>query len=267
MIKKTSILGFTYQDLKFIFNFCKMNIRDRYLGSSLGSIWAVLNPLLMLGIYTFVFGYVFKSKLPGSDTTLSYAIWLISGYGPWLAINESIMAATTSVVSGAGLIKNIAFKTEVLPVASSLVGFVPLAVSILFLLILLVIDGNLPTWHVIIVIPVTIILFWFIIAISFFLSAINVFIRDVSVILPNLLMMLLFATPIFYPLELVPGILQIASQANPFYILAEAYRECILNHNIPNLIALGYVLLISYIIYLVGLKFFQRLKGYFDAFL
>jgi lipopolysaccharide transport system permease protein len=263
----TSLSGFNRQDLKLILNYFKLNIQDRYLGSSLGSIWAVLNPVLMLGLYTFVFGYIFKAKAPGSETTLGYAIWLISGYGSWMATTEGISTATGSVVAGAGLIKNIAFKTEVLPVASALTGLVSLVVSVGFLLILLVVDNNPPTWHSVFILPVIAIQFLLIISIGFFFAAINVFIRDFYIVLPNLLTILLFITPIFYPLESIPPILKAFSKVNPFYILSEAYRETLIYHHKPDLVGLLYVAILSVGIGLAGLKFFRRLKGHFEAML
>ena len=84
---------FNRQDLRLAVNLWKMAVRDRYLGSSLGSFWAVANPLFMLALYTFVFGFVFKVRLPGAESTLEYVIWLIVGYGPWIATTEAIMAA------------------------------------------------------------------------------------------------------------------------------------------------------------------------------
>ena len=68
------MFGFNKQDMRLAFNLFKMNVRDRYLGSSLGSFWAIANPLFMLALYTFVFGFVFKVRLPGAETTLGYVI-------------------------------------------------------------------------------------------------------------------------------------------------------------------------------------------------
>ncbi|WP_271255188.1 ABC transporter permease [Pseudanabaena sp. Chao 1811] len=266
-IRKISIAGFTSQDARFIFNFLKMNIHDRYLGSTLGSLWVILNPMIMFAIYTFVFGYVFKAKIPGAETNLGYAIWLIAGYGPWLAISEGLLNSTTSVVAGAGLIKNLAFKTELLPVAAALTGMVPLFVSLCFLTILLGIDGNPMSWHVIFVIPAIILQFTFIIAIGFFFSAINVFVRDFGIILPNLLIMLVFVTPIFYPETSTPPLLQSISAFNPFYIICQAYRQALIFHQIPNILSLIYVGLISWILGNFGLQFFRRLKGNFESML
>ena len=131
------MFGFNRYDLRLLINLFKMNVRDRYLGSSLGSFWAISNPLFMLALYTYIFGFVFKVKLPGAETTLAYVIWLISGYGPWIATTEAIMGAANSVVGASGLVKNMAFKTELLPIAGALVGAINLAVSFVFLLVLL----------------------------------------------------------------------------------------------------------------------------------
>ncbi len=125
--------GFDRQDMTTIWNFFRMFLRDRFLGSRLGMIWAVANPVIMLSIYTFVFAFVFNSRLPGASNTLSYSIWLIAGFGPWLAISEGISSSASSIYANAGLVKNMAFKTECLPLAAVLLGMVPLLVSLLFL--------------------------------------------------------------------------------------------------------------------------------------
>ena len=119
-----------------------MLFRDRFIGSSLGIVWAVVSPILMLGIFTFVFGFVFRSKLPGAETSLSYVIWLISGYGPWLSITESILSAAGSIIGGAQLIKNIKMKSELLAIASVAMGVVPLIVSLVYLTVLMFAEGR-----------------------------------------------------------------------------------------------------------------------------
>jgi len=258
---------FTSKDAQFVVNFFKMSIRDRYLGSILGSLWAILNPALMFGVYTFVFGYVFKSRIPGSETTLSYAIWLISGYGPWLSITESLIASCMSVVAGASLIKNIAFKVEVLPIASALNGIIPLLVSFCFLGVLLIVDRNPPTWHILFLFPIAAIQFLFVISLGLFFSSINVFIRDFGIVLPNLLTMLLFSTPVFYPIISTPQIVQILSLGNPFYLICEAYRQALVFHQIPNIGSLFYTGMVSIVLFFLGLHFFRRISGYFEAML
>lgn len=259
------MFGFNRYDIRLLINLFKMNVRDRYLGSSLGSFWAIFNPIFMLALFTYIFGFVFKIRLPGAETTLAYVIWLISGYGPWLANTEAIMGAANSVVGASGLVKNMAFKTELLPVAGALVGAINLAVSLLFLLPLLIWAGSPITWHVIFLPVVMLLQFFWIIALGMWLSAIAVFVRDILQILPTLLTAIMFLTPIFYPFESMPTIVQKVSSANPFYQIAEAYRAILIGNHLPSSSGLLFVAVISFAIFYFGLAAFRRAKGSFDS--
>jgi len=246
-------------------NLFKMNVRDRYLGSSLGSFWAVTNPLFMLALYTYVFGFVFKVKLPGAETTLAYVIWLISGLGPWIATTEAIMGATNSVVGASGMVKNMAFKTEILPVAGALMGLINLVVSLIFIVVLIVWSGSAITWHILILPLVIVLHFSWIVALGVWLSAIAVFVRDVIQILPTLLTTIMFMTPIFYPFKSMPAVIQVASVANPFYQISEAYRAILVESKSPDVFGLFYIFFISAIVFYFGLAAFRRAKGSFDS--
>lgn len=254
-----------------MFRFFVIGLRDRILGSKLGMIWIVLNPILMLSIFTYVFGFVLKSKLPGSEKSLSYVIWLISGYGPWLAISESIVSGTSSITSNSSIIKNISFKTEILPLSYSLMGSIPLVIGLIYVIILLFFESAfteqlyfLPIMLVSIL-PVIVCQFFLSAGICFFLSSLNVFIRDVALFLPNLLIILLFATPIFYPITALPPLVQQIMWANPFFLISEGYREVILNHSFLSIGKFSYLFFISIVIFYFGLKFFRQLKSYFDS--
>lgn len=259
------MFGFNKKDVRLAINLFKMNIRDRYLGSSLGSFWAIANPLFMLGLYTFVFGFIFKVRLPGAETTFAYVVWLISGYGPWIATTEAIVASTTSVVGASGIVKNMAFKTELLPIAAAFVGLVNLLVSFIFLLILMTVAGIFPSWHVIWLPLIISLHFFFIIGIGFWLSAINVFVRDLTQVLPNLLTIILFLTPIFYSMDNMPKIVQHLSFANPFFQISDAYRSVLIRHQSPDFWGILYVAILSGVIFFFGLRAFRRIKGSFDA--
>jgi lipopolysaccharide transport system permease protein len=257
------ILGFDRADSRRLLNFLKMGLRDRFLGSTLGLVWAILSPLLMMGIFTFVFAFVFRSRLPGAETSLSFVIWLISGYGPWLAISDSLATSTGAVTGNSGLVKNLAFKTELLPIAGSLMGLVPLAVSTCYLVALLALTGTRPSLSWLAIVPVLLLQFVFIIGIGLCLAAMNVFVRDTA--LPNVLMLVLFSSPIFYPVSEFPKVLQGAMQFHPLQVIAEGYRQPLLYRAWPAPWSLAYLAVLSATAFLGGLVFFRRLKGYFDA--
>ena len=258
-------LGFNWQDGRLLLSFFRRSLRDRFLGSALGRVWAVANPLLLLLTFTFVFGFVFKSRLPGVEGSIGYTIWLIAGYGTWLDIVDSILSSTVSVVANTALVKNLAFKTELLPIAGGMMGLVPLSVSLVFLMVLILIQGAMPSLLWLWLFPIIGLQFLFVTGLGLFLSALNVFMRDISVVLPNLLLLLLFASPIFYPIDSLPGIVGKISQFNPFYVIAESVRQPLVYGRSPELWSLTYLIFTSVATFLIGLLCFRRVKGYFDG--
>lgn len=259
------ILGLDRHDLRFTLNVWRMNLADRYLGSVLGGAWAILNPLLMFALFIFVFGFVFKARLPGAESTLGYSIWLICGYGTWMANTEALTSASNSIIGNAGLVKNMSFKTEVLPIAATLLGLIPLTVSIVLILILQAFNGY-GLSFVLLWLPVIIMVqFILLIALGIFLAALTTFVRDFGVVLPNLLMIILFATPIFYPLEAVPSTLAKFMILNPAYIITLAYRSVLLDHQMPPILPLLILSVVSLVLLIVTLGIFRRVKGFFSA--
>jgi lipopolysaccharide transport system permease protein len=206
-------------------------------------------------------------RAPGSDTTLSYAIWLIAGMGPWMATSEALSMSTASIVAGSSLVKNLAMKTEVLVISSVLTSIVGLGVSVVFLAGLLIASGEGLSWYWLLMPVVLTVHYLFMIGIGFLFSTLNVFFRDFGVMLGNLLMILLFITPIFYPIEAMPEFIRKISHLNPFYIIAQCYRDLMVGHQLPNPKEFAYLLIITAILLLFGLRVFRRFKGYFEGFL
>jgi lipopolysaccharide transport system permease protein len=257
--------GFDRRDLGMLLSLSRMSLGDRFLGSGLGLIWAVLSPLLLMAIFCFVFTFVFPGRLPGREGALPFVIWLISGYGPWLALSEGLNSASSSVVGGAGLVKNIAFKSELLPLSATLLGLVPLAVSLVVIIVLQVAGGE-QLALTMALLPVVILLQTVLMAgLGMFLAALNVFVRDTALVLPNLLTLLLFASPIFYPLSAYPEAVRHVLALNPFYVLAECYRAPILEGRAPQLWMMTYLALFASACFVGGLWWFRRLKSFFDT--
>jgi lipopolysaccharide transport system permease protein len=260
-----TIAGFDRRDLGMLINLFKITLIDRYLGSALGLAWALISPLLLMGIFTFVFTFVFPGRLPSRPGTLPFVIWLLSGYGPWLAISEGLSTATGSVVANRGIIKNIAFKSEILPVVGALVGVFPLLVSLIVIFILQLISKNHPALAVLSLPIVFLLQVAFVSGLGLFLSALNVFVRDTALVLPNLLTILLFASPIFYRIEAYPAVIRRVLQYNPFYVIAACFRAPILDGELPPAWMVAYLTFISAVIFIAGLWWFRRLKSFFDA--
>ncbi len=257
--------GFDERDVRMLANLFRMTLMDRFLGSALGAFWAILSPLMLMGIFVFVFTFVFPGRLPGREGTLPFVLWIISGYGPWLALSEGLNAATASVVANGGIVKNIAFKSELLPMVGALIGIVPLFVAFVLIFLVQVFAGIAPTWAWLSIPLIVAIQFLFMAGCGFFLASLNVFVRDVALVLPNLLTLALFASPIFYPLSAYPKFLQPLVVLNPFYLIAEGYRQPIMEGALLSYGRLAYLAAISIGVFGAGLWWFRRLKRFFDA--
>ncbi len=257
--------GFNTRDLRMLVNLFKMTLKDRFLGSGLGILWAVFSPLMLMGIFVFVFSFVFPGRLPGRDGTQPFVLWLISGYGPWLALSEGLSNATGSVVSNGGIVKNIAFKSELLPMVGAALGVVPLLVSFALILVLQALGGTPPNLAWLSIPYIVLIQFVFVSGCGLFLASLNVFVRDVALVLPNLLTLILFASPIFYPISAYPDAVEPFLAFNPFYVIAEGYRKPMLD-GVPLAPAMMlYISVLSVGIFMAGLWWFRRLRVFFDA--
>jgi ABC-type polysaccharide/polyol phosphate export permease len=260
-----TMTGFDRRDLRMLFSLFRMNLTDRFLGSSLGLIWAVLSPLLLMGTFCVVFAFVFPSRLPNTEGSLPFIIWLISGYAPWLFISDGMSSATGSVTGNAGVVKNIAFKSELLPVVGSMMGLVPMTVGLLIVFGLQFFVGD-GIHSAVLILPLVIVLqLFFIAGAGLFLGALNVFVRDTSFALPTILTLGLFASPIFYQISAFPEAVRDIVIYNPFYVIAECYRLPIISGELPPLWMLVYLALLSGGLFLAGLWWFRRLKSFFDT--
>ena len=259
-----TLAGFGKRDLDMLVSLFRMAVGDRFLGSGLGLAWAVLSPLMLMGIFVFVFSFVFPGRVPGRDGALPFVIWLISGYGPWLAISEGLNSSTGSVVGNIGIVKNIAFKSELLPIASAMLGLVPLLVSFVIIFALQIIGGEFPGIGWLAALYSIVLLFLFLSGLGLFLSSLNVFIRDVSLILPNILLILLFASPVFYRMDAYPASIRPILAYNPIYAAVECFRAPIVEGQLPATFLLIYMTILSVSLFLGGLWWFRRLKTFFD---
>ena len=259
------IAGFDARDRQMFGSLLAMIVRDRFLGSQLGRVWVILSPAIMLAIFSFVFTVVFPQRLPGASQSTTYLIWLISGYGPWLALGEGLASGAAAVIGASGIIKNVAFKSELLPLAATLMGLIPLTVAFVFLLVLVAIGGGAINIYWLYLPFVALIQFVLVSGLALYLGATTVFVRDTMMILPNLLLMILFLSPIFFPITSFPPLGQTISYFNPVFVLADSYRQPIINGSPPNLLRLCYLVIVALIVFLSGLRYFRRLKPYFAS--
>lgn len=262
-----SLFGFTREDgCKFI-TFAKMALADKFIGTALGGIWVVVSPLLLMAVMTFVFGFVFPSRMPGVDSGLGQVLWLLAGYSPWLGINEGLSASTASIVRNAGLVKNLHLKTELLPLSSALTAMFPAAIGLLFVFALLLGDGQMPKLVWLWVVPAVVFTFVATAGLGMILATGNVFLRDVSQALPNVLMIVMFASPLFYSVGQFPEWVKTVMMVNPLYAVSEAFRQPLVFGSAPPPWAITYLAVLAVVLFWAGLKVVRRMQRHFEALL
>jgi len=225
--------------IHFSLFFMKKDIKARFAGSALGVLWLVIQPICLILIYFFVFSSVLKIRLSSDIGTNSFLVFLLIGLFPWLAFQEGCIRAATSIIDNAEAVKKIPFPLESLPIGVILSCFcIHLSAFFIFVLGYLgysVFWQNQSLSPVILLLPVYIFLQLIMtIGIGFFFAAFCTYLRDLAQVFNLLFQVWFYATPIVYPLSMVPERLKQLIYLNPLTGLIESYRSIVLGGKLPT---------------------------------
>lgn len=251
----------------FFQNLVIRQIREDYLENITGFAWLILQPLILLAVYAFVFSTIFKARLPEADG-IGFVPYLAVAFWPWTAFSEAILRANNSITANSALIGKVAFATEQIPLASVTATFVMHLIGYLAVLIVLQLMGTDVHWpYLLLALPVIMLMWVLACAISLFASALQVFVRDLAQILPPLMTFWFFTTPILYSSSHLPQSLQKMTEWNPMAWFVARLRELLLYGEINiDYKTLLFVLFIAVFTW-VSLRFFRRFSGHFEDFL
>ena len=253
-------------DFAFFRNLVRRQIRQDYLENLTGFAWLILQPLLLLAVYAFVFTTIFRSRIP--DSEVAFVPYLAVAFWPWTAFSESILKASSAITSNSGLIGKVAFATVQLPLACVTATFLMNLVGYLAVLAVLQLLGTDIHWLFLLVLfPVLVLLWIFACAIALFASALRVFVRDTAQILPPLMTFWFFTTPILYSHAHLPERIARWLSWNPMTWFVGQTRELLLFGRLTLgselLLAVGSVALIAWLSW----RFFDRFSDHFEDFL
>lgn len=243
----------------------RSDMHQRYLGSLLGAYWSVVNPLLQVGLYVFLFSIIFQMRLGGSSTPFEYALFCLAGLGAWLSFQEALTACVGSISRNAAIVKNVAFPAELFPISSVVCSCITLCTTYSMLLVLHGLQGHFPGASILALPLVVLAQGLLAFGLGLFLAVAGAFFRDLSQILPILLQLWMLATPVLYQRSDVPARLQFLTGWNPLYHLIDAYRQILYYGAWPDWAGLAFVALLGLVFALVGWKLFRFAEGYFEA--
>jgi len=247
-----------FRDLLFALG--SRDVKLRYRQTALGVVWVVLQPLLAAGIFSFVFDKVAGLKAPNG---LPYFVFSYAGMLGWNLFSSTLTKASTSLVQNAGLVSKVYFPKILVPLSSMFAGLVDFAVAFALFLILLPLYGIPITWQFALF-PVWIgLILLAALGLGLYSSALMVTYRDVQYVVPVFVNMLLYATPIAYSLDAVPGSLRSIVAINPLTGLFEGLRWSLLGTGGPQTGYLIYSIVACVAAFVLGALLFGKVERRF----
>lgn len=241
----------------------KKEIRGKYKASFLGVLWSFVNPLLQVLVYAIVFPYLIGNQVD------NYVVYLITGIIPWTFFHTAINTCGTCIKNNAGIIKKVYFPRIILPLSAILSGLINFFISCLIILIFCLIFGVGISWHIIFVPLIALIEALYALGIGMAVGACDAYVQDLEYIVNFILQLAFYGSPIVYEISRFSsaGLLVTLIRLNPFTQMVNAYRDCFLYHQIPDLGNLGILMVIAVLIAAIGTWIFNRLeKGFAEQF-
>lgn len=213
---------------KLLITLSVSDFREQYLGSYFGALWAIIRPLLFIGVMWFVFGVGFKSK-PVDDGT-PYILWLLCGMIPWFFFSEAVNKSMNAIISNAFLVKKVAFRVSILPLVKILSALYVHMVFIVILLLFFLLYGFTPTLYWLQIPYFVLCMVLLLLGVGWLTSSIRVFIKDMGEVIGVILQLGFWLTPIFWSIKILPEKYQAIIKLNPIYYIIEGYRNALIYH-------------------------------------
>ncbi len=243
----------------FILSSIKVDFRSRFVRSRLGGLWMIINPLVQSAMFALILSQVLSSRLPDMvDNKLAYPVYLLSGTLAWNIFAEIINGCLIVFIANGNLLKKLVFPRICLPMivtGSAIINNLLLLGSILLIITLM---GFVPGYNVVWIPVLMVITLTLSLGIGLILGTLNVFLRDIGQIVPIILQLGWWFTPIVYPPSIVPEPVLRWMQLNPMYWIVVSFQNAILFDKPPTWLALGVVSAIAIVLLRMSLILFRR---------
>jgi lipopolysaccharide transport system permease protein len=253
-----TILKDLWRYRNFVVSSIRAELLARFASSRLGGLWLILEPLSQVAIYALILSNVLSARLPSVDSTYAYAIYLVSGLLAWTLFFEVIMRCLTLFIEQATLMKKLNFPRITLPaivLGSCLLNNAMLLAATLLIFLLL---GHSLAPVMLWVLPLTVSVVGLAIGLGMIFGILNVFLRDVGKVVPIILQIVFWLTPIVYPVAIIPEEYRELFNYNPLYHLVSAYHDVLVYQRSPALDGLLWVLLFAAAAVFLAMILFRR---------
>jgi lipopolysaccharide transport system permease protein len=252
-----------WQHRRLIATTSKRDLQARYRGSIGEAFWALLNPLLLMATYVFVFGFVLKARFPGEASSTGYLLSFLAGLIPWLGLNEAAARAPMSLVDNRNIVKKLVFPLEILPVSPLVAGLVNQAIALGLLLAAYLLFRGAPPSSWLCLLPLLWIQVTFSLGLGWLLSATGVFLRDLGQVIGFLLTLVFFLSPVCYPESALPPEIRPWLALSPVYFLVTNYRRVLMEGQWLDPVPTVGFALAGMLVFFIGWAWFRRLRPQF----
>ena len=235
------------------------DIKVRYKQTILGGLWAIIQPFFMMVVFSLFFGKL--AKIPSDG--IPYPIFAFAALVPWTFFANALTQSSNSLVGSAGLLKKVYFPRLVIPIASVMAGAVDFVLAFVVLLGMMLYYGFVPTANIMWLPLLLLMVVVTALGVGLWLSAMNVQFRDVRYTIPFLTQFWLFATPIIYPVSMIPERFRPLASLNPMTGLIEAFRALLLPERSIVWSSLLLSCFVALIVFVTGLLYFQKAEAEF----
>lgn len=245
-----------YKYRELLYSITLREIKIRYKQTILGATWAVLQPLSLMVLFTIVFSKFVR--LPTDN--IPHPLFYYSGLLPWTFFATSLSFAIPSLVTNRNLVSKVYFPREIFPISCVFAALIDFAIaSVIFVGMLIIYKVHL-TINLAYLLPVVIIQVIFTLGICLFTSGINVYYRDVRYAMPLIIQLWMFASPIIYPLSMVPKEFKALYMLNPMAAIIDSYRRLIIQGLPPDFYYLGIASISAVVIFILSYKYFKYIE-------
>jgi len=232
-------------------------VKARYKQSVLGYFWVILNPLAQMLVMSFAFSLILRIPTAANEK-IPYSIFLFTALLPWNLFSNSLSSAANSLVTNSSLITKVYFPRIILVLSTIVAKIIDYLFASTILIAYLAIYKIPISLNILWIIPIFAIQQIFTLGLSLILSAANLIYRDIQYLLGLVLMLWMYITPVIYPVDMVPAQFRFIYQLNPMSVIINAYRQSILSGSPPKFSSLAIAFFVSFIVLLLGLRYFKN---------
>jgi lipopolysaccharide transport system permease protein len=249
-----------WRNRDLIRSMARRDVQGRYRGSLGGALWTLLNPLLLMLTYFFVFGIVLRARFGGDPSRFGFVLYFLAGMLPWLAVSETLGRAPNVLLEHRNFVKKLVFPIEILPIIQTLSALVTQMFALaIFLVMLVAARGGVPAtalWLPVLLAPQILLA----LGLGWMLAATGAYVRDLGQVIGFLLTLWFFLTPICYPEASLPGWALPVLGKNPMFALVRGYRAIFLEARAPEWPALWKLWVVGAAAFLAGHAWFHKLR-------